>query len=537
MTAAFVRQLGSQPGIQLNPPRDNSDGFVPDNSDQVFAIAARLLRGRIDRPFKVNRGNVERKVGKGESIRTNALNEGRVQLVEALGRGAYEAVVCRLVPAAALLKYVVAVADVDGDLSWNVYEELPEDYVIGFRHLECFNDGAIFEVHADAVREAAVEVDATLINVRIREPNGNILLEQAGSLSMTALDDFQRSAYLPDVIETTYKIPEVEVFIKPGSVIAVGSNAYGRGTNGLDNYSSSGVQLYFTEGGTAYVTDDLIRARTQLKNAEFDYKYIASGGTKSPALLAQLAQLANDLGRPMALDVDGTLTPAQAIAFVEQLGLDAYLVRAFWAPLRCDDPLNGGKVVLGTSGLNVAFSCARNAIKDARGFARMNAPIAGKDYPLGRGGITQIYDPDEFELSDLAKAHINPVLYARYSGGGVYVFTDCLTLAKTEASYRKLTTVADMSSTIDDTVCLALKEFLQLPMTETIARGKRFLQKLFEGAQSAGWLVPSVELDGKAFLFQLVPDPVRPVDKVKVTYSLRYDGVTRQIDVTQTISR
>ena len=38
---AFVRQLGFQPGVQLNPILDATDGAVPDNSDQIPATIAR----------------------------------------------------------------------------------------------------------------------------------------------------------------------------------------------------------------------------------------------------------------------------------------------------------------------------------------------------------------------------------------------------------------------------------------------------------------------------------------------------------------
>ena len=103
----FVRQLGFQPGVQLNPLADNTDGAVPDNSDQIFGVLARLTRGRIDRPFRVNRSNFIAKTGVAESIRTNALNEAKLQTYEALGNGAYEAVIQRLTAAAAVKSYGV----------------------------------------------------------------------------------------------------------------------------------------------------------------------------------------------------------------------------------------------------------------------------------------------------------------------------------------------------------------------------------------------------------------------------------------------
>lgn len=101
----FVRQLGYQPGVQLNPLQDTTDGVDAGNSDQVAALVARLTRGRIDRPIRVNRGNFLTRTGAPDTIRSNALNEARIQLGEALSNGAQEAVVMRIVPAAAVKKY------------------------------------------------------------------------------------------------------------------------------------------------------------------------------------------------------------------------------------------------------------------------------------------------------------------------------------------------------------------------------------------------------------------------------------------------
>lgn len=100
----FVRQLGFQPGVQLNPLQDNTDGVDAGNADQVTAIVARMTRGRIDRPIRVHRGNYLAKTGSPEPMRINAINEARIQLSEALNNGAQEAVVMRITPAATAVK-------------------------------------------------------------------------------------------------------------------------------------------------------------------------------------------------------------------------------------------------------------------------------------------------------------------------------------------------------------------------------------------------------------------------------------------------
>jgi hypothetical protein len=166
-------------------------------------------------------------------------------------------------------------------------------------------------------------------------------------------------------------------------------------------------------------------------------------------------------------------------------------VHFYWAPLEADDPLNGGKVTWGTGGLQLGMRCARNARINAKGFAPKNYPVAGKDWAVNRTGIRQLVRPSEQDESDLAKSKINPVIFQTYNGGGRFVFNDSLTAAKSLVSYRKLINVAEMSSTVDNWVALYAKELVQLPMGDFIRRMNAFLQLLFEGAQSSGWLVPS----------------------------------------------
>jgi len=104
----FVRQLGAQPGVQLNPLLESLSAVDADAADQVFAAVARLTRGRIDQPFVVTRGDFYRKTGPAAPIRLLALNEAKLQIYEGLnGGGAGAAVVMRLVSGAAVKRYAV----------------------------------------------------------------------------------------------------------------------------------------------------------------------------------------------------------------------------------------------------------------------------------------------------------------------------------------------------------------------------------------------------------------------------------------------
>jgi hypothetical protein len=617
MPSAFSRQLGAQPGIQLNPVLDNTDGFAPDNSDQVFGTVMRSTRGRIDKPFAVDAGTVSALLGAGESMRVTPLNEAYVHVVEALNNGAAQAIIQRITPASAVLQMMIAVTgevgsgavlvatvvagavtavavttggeDYPSDVTiqvggpgtgallqatvvagvitavaviaggtgyvtaptltvlggttttYSVADELPEGFFLSVTHLQCYNDGASISYHADAATDATGNPIANpSITFRLLDPNGvNIFGDIPASLDPTAVDDYNNSLYLPDVVAALTDGMEIEV--GADATVAPNSDAYGRDENGIDKWSTSAVLSYFSEGGFGYEVADYTKAVNALQYTELEYGYIASCGSQAVALLSQLSNLAFNVNKCFKLDVPGTLTPAEAKAWVAQLslvGTKDYYCHVYWSPIKSADPTGiNGNQVFGTSTFNIARACARNAQTDANGFAPKNFPIAGKAWPLNRTGMSQIYTPSDNELSDLATAKINPVLFTKYNGGGLFVFTDSLTSATTTVSFKKLISVAEMSSTIDDNVVMAGREFIQLPMAIAIKKMNDYLKTLFEGAQSAGWLQPSTFLNGAAFQYQVVASNIKPADNLVVTYSLHYDGVARQITVTQTISK
>ena len=554
MSTAFVRQLGSESGVQLNPLRDNSEIPTTDNSDQVFGIMMRATRGRIDKPFAVDRGNVFKKLGSGEQVRLSALNEAWVHVVEALNKGAYQAIVQRLSTSAAVIKYAVVAAEMSedetpaptGNFTFTVSENLPATpYLFAVKHLECFNDGIVLEFRAEEVTSGGLPADNDKLTLRLRDKDGNLQYEFYGSLKSDAKDDYGNSAYLPDVALAQTDAVEITTGVTGASaVIGSDSAAYGYDTNGQQKWAKSGTLVCFVEGGTAYTTQDYMAARDKLQYTQFDYAYISSGGTQAPALLAQLAQLAFDTNRQLRFGIPGNLAPEAAVAFVNQLNMGAsqtaHLMHAFWAPLKSDDPTGiNPHGYFGTETLNIAYGCGRNAQKNAKGFAPKNYPIAGREWPLQRTRIVQTYSPTNQELNLLARAKINPVIYETYTGGGRYVFRDSLTCALVESSLKKLIAVADMSTSIDESVTRAAKDFLQLPMDVSVKKMRDFLTTLFEGAQASGWLVPSndPQMNGAAWAYDVRPNEQRPYDAMDVSYWLRYDGTNRQTFVTQTLTK
>jgi hypothetical protein len=553
MVNAFVRQLGAESGVQLNPLRDASEIPAADTSDQVFAIIMRATRGRIDRPFAVDRGNVLTRLGRGEQVRVTALNEAWVHVVEALNKGASQAVVQRLVPSSATIQWLVISNELNYNLSartgkywFNVMDALPkEPYLFAIRHLECFNDGIVVEFHADSFESGSIVSPNDRLTIRIRDRDGTLLYDITGSLKADALDDYGNSAYLPDrALAQTDAVEIVVGSTGTDAVIWPGSAAYGYDSNGQQKWARSHLAVCFKEGGTAYTTQDYAEARKALQHTQLDYAYISSGGSQAPALLAQLAQLAFDTNRQLRFGVPGNLKPDAAIAFVNQLNMGAsqtaHLLQAFWTPFKSDDPTGVNPPgYWGTETLNIAYACGRNAARNAKGFAPKNYPIAGRDWPVQRTRINQTYSPSNHELHLLARAKINPVVYETYTGGGRYVFRDSLTCAMVESSLKKLISVADMSTSIDEAVTRAGKDFLQLPMDIALRRMRDFLTSLLESAQASGWLVPSLDpaMNGRAWTFSVVPNEQRPYDSMDVSFGVRYDGTNRQTFVTQTLTK
>jgi len=542
MTRPFVRQLGNQPGVQLNQLVDQTDGVAPDNSDQVIAIVGRFTRGPIDRAFAVNRSNLLQKTGPAEAIRINALNEAKLQVYEALQNGAYACVVSRLSPDEAEKKWAVVKFDIPGTVSYSVSDTKPTtDFALAVMHHDCHNDGIILSVHADQTPVNGTPAANEYLTLRVMDADGAKLHEFYGSLSTSATNDFGASMYLPDVVAR--RTASVEVAVFAGAAVPTNSAAYGR-TNGSDKWATSSVLVCFDENGTTYIPTELDAAVGRLRETELGFGYIISGGTGDTTLIGKLASLAIEANLPFKVDLSGKLTPAEAMTLMETYAFDSRYIHVYWAPFEADDPLNGGRATWGAAGLNAGLSCARNARVNAKGFAPKNYPVAGKAYAIGRTGIRQNYRPTEQELSDLAAMKINPAVFQTFNGGGRYIYTDSLTTAKTVVSFQKLQSVAEMTATLDNWVTLYARELLQSPMTVFIRKMEAYLDTLLSNAQASGWLVPSRNIDGvaalpgnAAFAFEVVASEVRPADLALVRYWTSCDGVVRQVIVEQTLTR
>lgn len=303
---------------------------------------------------------------------------------------------------------------------------------------------------------------------------------------------------------------------------------------GTDYFESS------TEGSVSNVTALQYQAAVkQLKDTESNFVYLASLGSNSTALCAALAQLAFDKNIQVMIDVPNHLTPKQAIAWVNQLGLSSHLLSLLWHPVECNDPSGvSGRVKIGTSGYRCALSCQRNASVNALGFAAKQYAVAGRQFPVQRQGMKQLYKPDDEELSDLAAAGITPVIFQTFSGGSSYVFADAITKAGKETSFLNLISSVEIITALERDASRIAREFLLfMPMEEAIKTAIRTISQHFDGAKSSGWLVNSEELGGKAYELEIVPNQQRPADVMMVSWRARPEGCVRQVHITSTITR
>lgn len=542
MTIPFSRSVGKRSGVQVNPILDMSEMPSTSTVAHNMAIVGRFARGRIDKAFAVSRDKQIRTLGVAQSLAVSALAEVRVHMYEALKNGTIQCVVSRLVSASAKNQLMVATAATGNAPVWSLVDEsvgATGDYLLAIKHLECFSDGVKAEIHADAATDAKGDpAPSKIITLQLRDVSTNaiVLGPYKGSLDRAAIDEFQNSYFIGDIVSQYTDLLEV-VDVAEGASVPVACAFYGK-KDSKDVYSSSELK-YFTEGAALYTTDDLDKAVDRIKRSKPTFTYIGGGGTENVGLISRLLELGKAINKQVAWDIPGRFTPEAAITFYKSVGAatDSIYSQCYWAPVMATNPVAGGKAFMGTSGMNIGLRCARNAVTNAKGIAKRNEVIAGSDYGLARTGAAQTYEPDEeTEMEDLAASRINPVIWKDYQSGGKFVWWDSLTGAQTEGA-TKLINVVEMATYVDDTIASAAQEALQKPMRKAIEKTTKFIGVFLESLQSAGWLQPSEELDGACYSATIQANANQPFEKMNIDTAICYDGTARVIENQQSVVR
>lgn len=543
------RAINKRSGVQQNYIADKSEiGSVA--SDYNGGFIGRFTRGRVDKVFAVSLERLDRKLGAAVSLTVSPLGEAQIQVYEALRYGMQQAVVSRLIATDAVNKLLIASATVPEEgggaapAVWSTgleSEGLPEGALIAFKHHECFNDGLVCEINAQAAEnEQGAPAPSKIITVQFVDPaSGKTIIGPfTGSLDPRATDEFGNSSYIADVIDKgTDDVGVIEVAADASVPVTCGF--YGKANN-QDKFASQKLS-YFTEGRTVYTAAEMAAGADRLRRSKPNFTYLNAGGTENVALLALMADLGKELNKQFPFDVPGRLSPEAAVAFVQSIGASVKTLygQCFWAPLKRDNPIAGGKAFFGTSGQQIGLRCARNAQVNSKGIAPRNRVIAGSDYGLSGTNITQMYDVNEVDdLELLAENQINPCIFKDYpTSGGKYAWLDSLTGAQTTGA-SKLIAVAEMATFLDDKVAAYGQETLQKPMNESITMMTRFMGKnLLPACESAGWFNGTAELNGAAWQTLVQPDESAPYDVMSVLYDVCYQGTNRITKAQQTIVR
>lgn len=542
MTVQMSRAISKRSGVQQNYISDKSEiGSVA--ADYNGGFIGRFTRGRIDKVFAVSLEKLERQLGAAISLNVSALGEAQIHVHEALSYGTQQAIVSRLIASDAVNQLLIATAAVtpEGGAEvppvWSTGLEsagLPDGALIAFKHLECFNDGLTCQINAHPAEDKEGEpVAATMITVQFADPlTAKVIIGPfTGSLDPRAIDEQGKSAFIADVIEKGTELISVIEVASPASVPAKCA-FYGKGK------FSSATLNYFSEGRSVYTSAEISAGVDRLRRSRPNFTYLCAGGSEDIALLAQLAELGREINKQFPFDVPGRLSPDAAAMFIQSIGASVKTLygQAYWAPLKRNNPIAGGKAYFGTAGQQIGLRCARNAQVNSKGIAPRNRPIAGSDYGLRGTGITQMLEVLDDELELLAENQINPCIFKDYPSGAKYAWVDSLTGAQTTGA-TKLIAVAEMATFLDDKVAAYGQETLQKPMNEAITMMTRFLGTMLPAIESAAWLNPTGDLNGAAYRAQVMRNEAAPYDEMDVRYDVCYDGTNRITRAQQTIVR
>lgn len=524
----YKRQLiGQQSGVQVNMPRDTVERLLSELGNQSFSVVGQFTRGRIDKPFQVSSSKMQRYLGKPQSMRKNAANETYVQIFEAFANGAAAAVVSRVVSSNAVNKWIVVKKDPSTPI--DVGETLDtgsDNWLFAVKIADCINDG----VYATIIQEDADGYEYT-VTIRERDADslgketgsGEQLYQFSGSLKVDALDDVGESYYIGDVAAKYY-----------GDWVEIDVNENATPDKTTFKTAQSATVVNFVDGASPDASA-YQKAAIALGNTPLQYRYIM-GDSNNTALITTLLGVAQKYNRIMMQEISGSLTPNAAIAWKNTFNYNAQggmHCLWIWSPIKRKDPTNASGVYqYGTVGQKIGYACARNSQTNGFGLAKMNQPIAGKDYYLSGESITQTYFPDDVELAELAKNHINPVLYAEYHDGSGFVWDDSLSGAKKNGISR-LENAVEVSQWIQDKCGKYSRSLLQKPMTEAIRSMKRFLEDELQAMAASGWITASTQLGGSPYSYSVAPSDRNPEDEMQVTVNIAIDGVVRRIFVSQ----
>lgn len=262
--------------------------------------------------------------------------------------------------------------------------------------------------------------------------------------------------------------------------------------------------------------------------------YLAMFFTGDLELFATMLRASETLNVPLKVELDPTLTPEQMAQIAEDLSAYSHRVEIIACgvvarPNSASSP-RGKRVPRYALGTLLGYTILRNANTNAQGYAALQNPIAGHDFPMRWAGMEMRSDVkfNEDARILLAKAKVNVVLLEQFDSGPRFVLSDCLTQYDSKTSVLRLTSSAEISMVIDNRLIQICKRHLLKGKATFKADALRECQRYLEGCATAGWIVNSEDLGGK-YTISITDRVDRPHDAVDLNAGYRPEGAVRAV--------
>lgn len=400
------------------------------------------------------------------------------------------------------------------------------------------NLGADVELEVAFTQKSSVISAATvLMSLAWRDAiNGDIIYSVSGTLTDN-VDDF---AGILNAAHATGYFNSFDITVSPAFATDVVTSVAWNAINGLNRAKFS---LALPDEVATANTDTLYKS---LVMAEPSPSYLMTAFDGDVTVFAELLRAAQKLNIPLLVELDPTLTNAQAIAQASGLSANDHRVIVLMNPTksRSDNSasLSAPKIYRYAFGSLLGMLLLRNSNTTARGIPDIKQFVAGYNYPMQWRDIEMRKDfnweADEQAQNDLAEAGINVVARERFDGGVRFVLTDVLTQYDKENSVLSLANSAEISMFIDNTLSQIAKRHLlsnKESFKQDVSREAiEFLNAC--ASQGVGLLIPSSDLGGY-YDFDISDRPTRPHDAVNMRCGYRPVGTVRAVYLETSVNK
>lgn len=285
-----------------------------------------------------------------------------------------------------------------------------------------------------------------------------------------------------------------------------------------------------TVDNVAFNSDSLYNALVTLDERP---SHIVLNRTNDLVVYNTLLRVIDKLNVPLDIELDPTLTVAQAVAMATSLSAQDDRVQIIWSPNKARPrdavTLKGRKKPCRAMGQYTGMKMLRNAVTSAKGIPRIESPIAGVDYPFTYPAMELAVALTEQDLEQLAKAKINVVRPINYDVGTFFVMSDILTQYPQKNSALRLVNVAEIVCYTTNRCTDILKRHMLKKTSGFLRDASRDIQEFLDGCVGADLLSASEELGGKPYSFTLVPDDNFPFERVRFYLARRPQGAVRAV--------